>query len=96
MPADIIAIIVFIAISGIVGAGVIGLYAYKMRLASKLEWARLHAAEDVPEQALEQIQDLEERFERLTERVDFNEKLLDVGRKGVRELSEPSAELELE
>ena len=94
MPADIIAAIVFFAISGIVGAGVIGLYAYKTKLASKLEWARLHAAEDVPEQALGQIQDLEERLERLAERVDFNEKLLDAGRKGVRELSEPSAELE--
>ncbi len=94
MPSDIIATIVFFAISGVVGAGVITLYAYKAKLASKLEWARLHAAEDVPEQALGQIQDLEERLERLTERVDFNEKLLDAGRKGVRELSEPSAELE--
>jgi len=94
VPADIIAIIVFIAISGIVGAGVIGLYAYKTKLASKLEWARLHAAEDVPEQSLGQIQDLEERLERLTERVDFNEKLLDAGPKGVREISGPSAELE--
>jgi nitrogen regulatory protein PII-like uncharacterized protein len=94
VPADIIAIIVFFAISGIVGAGILGLLAYKMRLASKLEWARVHAAEDVPEQALEQIQDLQEQVERLTERVDFTEKLLDAGRKGVRELSEPSAELE--
>ncbi len=94
MPADMIATIVFFAISGIVGAGVIGLNAYKTKLAAKLEWARLHAAEDVPEQAQGQIQDLEERLERLTERVDFNEKLLDAGPKGVRKLSEPSAEFE--
>ncbi len=94
MPADIIATIVFFAISGIVGAGVIGLYAYKMKLASKLEWARLHAAEDVPEQALEQIQDLQEQVERLTERVDFTEKLLDAGPEGVGKLSERSVERE--
>ncbi len=94
MPADIIAAIVFFAISGIVGAGVIGLYAYKMRLASKLEWARVHAAEDVPEQALEQIQDLQEQVERLTERVDFTEKLLDAGPEGVGKLSERSVERE--
>ena len=94
MPADIIATIVFFAISGIVGAGVIGLYAYKMRLASKLEWARLHAAEDVPEQSLEQIRDLEEQIQRLTERVDFTEKLLDAGPEGVGKLSERSVERE--
>jgi threonine dehydrogenase-like Zn-dependent dehydrogenase len=94
VPADIIAIIVFFAISGIVGAGVIGLLAYKMRLASKLEWARVHAAEDVPEQTLEQIQDLQEQVERLTERVDFTEKLLDAGPEGVGKLSERSVERE--
>ena len=94
MPSDIIATIVFFAISGVVGAGVIGLYAYKMKLASKLEWARLHAAEDVPEQTLEQIHDLQDQVERLTERVDFTEKLLDSGQAGAKKLSEPSAGIE--
>ena len=94
MPPDIIATIVFFSISGVVGAGVIGLYAYKMRLASKLEWARLHAAEDVPEQTLEQIHNLQEQVERLTERVDFTEKLLDSGAEGAKKLSEPSAGIE--
>ena len=94
MPPDIIATIVFFAISGIVGAGVIGLFAYKMRLASKLEWARMHAVEDLPEGALEQIQDLEDQVKRLTERVDFTEKLLDSGQGGARKLPEPSVEIE--
>ena len=77
-----------------IGAGVITLYAYRAKLASKLEWARLHAAEDVPEQTLEQIHDLQEQVERLTERVDFTEKLLDSGAEGAKKLSEPSAGIE--
>jgi len=89
-----IAVIALFAISGLVGAGVITLNAYKAKLASKLEWARLQAAEDVPEQTLEQIHDLQEQVERLTERVDFTEKLLDSGPEGAKKLSEPSAERE--
>jgi hypothetical protein len=60
-------------------------------LASKLEWARLHAADDLPEQTLEQIHDLQEQVERLTERVDFTERLLESGPGATKELSEPSA-----
>lgn len=69
-------------------------------VASKLEWARLQAAEDVPEQTLEQIHDLQEQVDRLTERVDFTEKLLDAGRAlrssqshQLRESDEPVAAL---
>lgn len=65
----------FIA-SGGVGLGIIALKAYKARLASKLEWARLERADDTPEPVLEQIRELEEQVERLRERVDFTEKLL--------------------
>ena len=66
--------------SGAIGLAIIALRAYKAKLASKLEWARLVRAEDdAPEQALEQILELEEQVQRLTERVDFTEKLLGDG-----------------
>lgn len=66
--------------SGGIGLAIIALRAYKAKLASKLEWARLVRAEDNnPEQALEQILELEEQLQRLTERVDFTEKLLGDG-----------------
>ncbi len=94
VPPEIIAIITLFAITGVIGSGIIALKAYKMKLASKLEWARLHAAEDVPEQTLEQIHNLQEQVERLTERVDFTEKLLDSGAEGAKKLSEPSAGIE--
>ena len=71
----------FIA-SGGVGLGIIALKAYKARLASKLEWARLERADDVPDRVEGQIRDLEEQVERLTERVDFTEKLLAPRREG--------------
>lgn len=65
-----------------IGLGIIALRAYKAKLASKLEWARLERADDLPDQALIEIRELEEQVERLTERVDFTEKLLDSGREG--------------
>ncbi len=68
--------------SGAIGLGIIALRAYKAKLASKLEWARLERADDAPEQGLERIDDLEEQVQRLTERVDFTEKLLGSGRDG--------------
>ena len=61
------------------GVGLIALRAYKARLASKLEWARLERASDVPDATQEQIRDLEEQVQRLTERVDFTEKLIGSG-----------------
>lgn len=71
----------FIA-SGAVGLGVIALRGYKATLASKLEMARLRRVEDVPEQVAGQIRDLEDQIQRLTDRLDFTEKLLDSGREG--------------
>ncbi|MBW2460147.1 MAG: hypothetical protein JRH11_00785 [Deltaproteobacteria bacterium] len=68
----------FIA-SGGVGLGVIALKGYKASLASKLEWARLERADDVPDASHEQIRELEEQVARLTERVDFTEKLIGDG-----------------
>ena len=65
--------------SGAVGLGVIALRAYKAKLASRLEWARLERSDDVPEQTLGQIRDLEDQLLRLTERVDFTESLLGSG-----------------
>ena len=66
----------FIA-SGGVGLGIIALKAYKAKLASKLEWARLERSEEVPEQVAEHIRDLEDQVRNLAARVDFTENLLD-------------------
>jgi Mg2+ and Co2+ transporter CorA len=69
----------FIA-SGAVGLGIIALRAYKARLASKLDFARLQRERDVSDEDVqEQIRDLEDQVQRLTERVDFTEKLLSSG-----------------
>ena len=70
----------FIA-SGAVGVALAALGAYKAKLASKLEFVRLQRDEDVPERVQEQIRDLEDQVQRLSERVDFTEKLLAPGSK---------------
>ncbi len=70
--------------SGAIGVGLIALRAYKAKLASKLEWERLRHYGAPPDEVLEQIQDLEAKVHRLTERGDFSERLVGDGR------SEPS------
>ena len=70
--------------SGAVGVGLIALRAYKAKLASELEWERLRRSDTDPDEVVEQIQDLEAQLHRLTERVDFTERLVGDGR------SEPS------
>ena len=70
--------------SGAVGVCLIALNAYKAKLASKLEWERLRRSHAHPDEVLEQIQDLEGQVHRLTERIDFTERLVGDGR------SEPS------
>ena len=62
--------------SGAIGVGLIMLRAYKAKLAAKLEWARLERSGDAPDYAQEQIRDLEDQVRRLSERVEFNERLL--------------------
>ena len=66
--------------SGAVGVALVALYAYKAKLASKLEWARLTQQRETPEVDAERIHDLEVQVQRLTERVDFTEKLIGDGR----------------
>ena len=68
--------------SGAVGVGIVALKAYKARLASKLEFARLEKYREAPDDEVqEQIRDLEDQVQRLTERLDFTEKLLSSGAK---------------
>lgn len=62
--------------SGAVGVGIILLRAYKARLAASLERARIEHSGGDPEYAQEQIRDLEDQVRQLSERLDFNEKLL--------------------
>ena len=69
---------------GAIGVGLIVLRAFKAKLASNLEWERLRRSDTPPEEVLEQIQYLEAQVHRLTERVDFTERLVGDGR------SEPS------
>jgi hypothetical protein len=66
--------------SGAVGLGVIALKGYQAKLASKLEWARLERiGDDVPDDHTDQMLQLEAKVDRLTERLDFTEKLLGDG-----------------
>ncbi len=65
--------------SGAIGVGVILLRAYKARLDAKLEAARIEHSGGDPDYAQEQIRDLEVQVKRLTERVEFSEKLLESG-----------------
>lgn len=70
--------------SGAVGVGIILLRAYKARLAAKLEWARLEQSGGDPDFTQEQIRELEARVDRLSERVEFSEKLLEGDRASVQ------------
>jgi len=65
--------------SGAIGVGIVALKAYKAKLASKLEFARLERGREAPDEVQEQIRDLEDQVQRLTERLDFTEKLLAPG-----------------
>lgn len=62
--------------TGAIGVGIVLLRAYKAKLASKLEFARLQRSAEVPEDAQEQIRELEDQVRRLSDRVDFTEKLI--------------------
>lgn len=62
--------------SGAVGLGIIALKAYKARLASKLERARLERSQDDREYTTERIQELEDQVRRISERVEFTDQLL--------------------
>ena len=65
--------------SGAVGLGIIALRAYKAKLASKLEWARLERASDAAEDAQEQIREIENEVRQLRDRVEFTERLISGG-----------------
>ncbi len=65
--------------SGAVGVGLIALLAFKAKLASKLDWERLRRSDPAPDEVLEQLQDLEAKVQRLTERADFTERLVGDG-----------------
>ena len=69
----------FLASGGVAG-GVIALKGYQAKLTSKLELARLERMEDDgADDQTDQILQLEAKVDRLTERLDFTEKLLGDG-----------------
>ena len=66
--------------SGAIGIGVIALKAYKAKLDSKLEWAKLRRVEEsMTHDTAEHLERLEQQIQRLSERLDFNENLLSDG-----------------
>ncbi|MDX1395225.1 MAG: hypothetical protein R3195_12585 [Gemmatimonadota bacterium] len=65
--------------SGAVGVGVIMLRAYKARLEASLEKTRIEAESRRPELDDGRLDELENQVRRLTERLEFNEKLLERG-----------------
>lgn len=66
--------------SGAVGVGMIMLKAYKAKLEARLEEKRLQRLDAGPdEEVLDHLRDLATQVKRLTERVDFSERLLDGG-----------------
>ena len=68
--------------SGVIAVSLSLLGAYRSRLASKIEMMRLQREGAAPDDHVqEQIRDLEDQVQRLTERLDFTEKLLASGSK---------------
>ncbi len=79
MDWDGIGTLAFFFSSGAIGVGLITLRAYKAKLASQLEWERLLRSGTPSGEVHEQIQDLEAKVQRLTERADFTERLVGDG-----------------
>ena len=75
--------------SGAVGVGLVFLKAYSLTLKSKLERERIRAGANTVDEVLDQVQTLNHQVERLTERVDFSERLLSSGQ-GAPQKSEGS------
>ncbi len=65
--------------SGAFGVAVVVFRAYKAKLSAELERERLRRSSPPDDAVTEQIRDLENKVHRLTERVDFTERLLGEG-----------------
>ena len=78
--------------SGAIGVGLIALAAFKAKLASRLEQARLERASDLPDGTQEQIRELEDEVRRLRDRVEFTERLLSGGTSAARPRDESTDE----
>jgi hypothetical protein len=78
--------------SGGFGVAVVMLRAYQAKLSSKLESERIRRSSTGTDEALvEQIRDLESQVNRLTERVDFTERLIGKGKPGSATTPTPDA-----
>ncbi len=71
----------FFLASGGVGVGFILLKAYGLSLKAKIEQERIRAGGHDAEEILEELQTLTTQVHRLSERVDFTEKLVGSGQK---------------
>lgn len=66
--------------SGAVGVGMIMLRAYKAKLEARLEEKRIQRLDGAPDEVvLDHIRSLETQVKRLSERVEFSERLLEKG-----------------
>lgn len=72
--------------SGAVGVGMIMLRAYKAKLEARLEEKRLQQLGGVPDAVvLDHLRSLETQVKRLTDRVEFSERLLEGGGRSAEE-----------
>ena len=78
--------------SGAVGLGVIAFKAYAAKLASKIEMEQLRRSSPAPDELTEHMRYLEDQVQRLTERVDFTERLIGQGSPETSESSETQEE----
>jgi len=70
---------------GAIGVGVIFLRVYSLKLKSVLERERIRAGANASDETAEQLQILTDQVERLSERMDFTERLLSPGEQAGQE-----------
>ncbi len=71
----------FFLASGTFGVGLTLLKAYSLNLKAKIEQERIRAGNHGSDEILEELQNLTTQVQRLSERVDFTEKLVGSGQK---------------
>ena len=70
---------------GAIGVGVIFLRVYSLKLKSVIERERIRAGANASDETAEQLQILTDQVERLSERMDFTERLLSPGERAGQE-----------
>ena len=79
----------FFFASGAFGVGLTLLKAYSLNLKAKIERERIRAGDHGTDEILEELQTLTTQVHRLSERVDFTEKLVGSGQKPAAPVESP-------